>query len=160
MKIPYQHLGWYIPVTIVLIVCYLIGCIIPFAIYYHGFMSEILIGTSQSHAISFLIGLLGANVQNSILFSKEINLTADSSKPQILPTYFEFFGYALKNIWGGIAAVIFILAVQSGFVAAFAHSIEVMRPSAIVVVSFVVGLRAFTILKKISGFLDPNQGIK
>lgn len=155
-----QHTLWYLPVAIVLTLGYAIGGIAPVAIHYFGWLECILPTSFIPVLLSFLLGFLGANVQLSILFSREINTlmsTKDKSAKEalILPSCFEFFGYLLKQIWGGLAAVFFVLSVKLGFLAAVATSGAINLP-AIVVISFCAGLRAYSILVALAGLIPKK----
>jgi hypothetical protein len=59
----------------------------------------------------------------------------------------------LKQTWGGVAAVVFLLAVKQGYLAAFEQSKNPIEIEALVVISFVVGLNAYRILRQLSEIL-------
>ncbi len=147
---------WYWLVMLVLLVGYAISGIGPVAIYYFGFLGNELPEAFLPILYSFLIGMLGATVQLSIHFSRDVN--AVMSKAQsVLPTCFEFFGYVLKMLWGGIAAVFFVLSLKLGFFAAVSGSAEDLRMPAVVLISFCAGLRAYRILIALAGIVPTKS---
>lgn len=159
MALPFQSRHWYWPVILVLITGYVVGGIIPVAVYFFGWLQVDLPVAFRSILFSFLIGLLGANVQLSIYFAREVN-TVVVKPDAVLPSCFEFFGYLLKQVWGGIAAVFFVFSVQLGFIAAVAGANGTLRLPAVVVISFCAGLRAFQILKALAGIISTGAGEK
>lgn len=151
-----QHTLWYIPVAIVLVMGYLIGGVSPVAIYYFHWLEAIIPKSFIPILLSFLIGLLGSNVQLSIHLAKEMNVFfVEQKDKRTLPSCFEFFGYLLKQVWGGLAAVFFVLSVKLGFLAAVA-TVGEMQLSAIVIISFCSGLRAYQILKILAGIIPAK----
>jgi hypothetical protein len=149
---------WYWPVTLVLTIGYGIGGIVPVLMHYYGVPDERWLPEAFKPILcSFLLGLLGANVQLSIHFSRDINALSGANGGT-LPSCFEFFGYVLKQVWGGIAAVFFVLAVKLGFLAAVTGTVSEIRLPAIVVISFCAGLRAFKILQALAGIVPSSQG--
>lgn len=152
MEFPFQSKHWFWPVVLVLIFGYAVGGLVPVALHFYGFLQGQLPKDFQPLLLSFTIGLLGANVQLSIAFARDVN-TVMSTSTAPLPSCFEFFGYLLKQIWGGIAAVFFVLATKLGFIAAVATSDSTLRLPAVVVISFCAGLRAFQILKVLAGIV-------
>ena len=157
MTIPMQSKHWFWPVAIVLVVGYVVGGIAPVGLHYFEWCGSCLPEPFKTVLFSFLIGLLGANTQLSIHFARDVNAVM-SGKEATLPSCFEFFGYLLKQTWGGIAAVFFVFAVKLGFIAAVAGASGDLRLPAVVVISFCAGLRAFQILKGLSGIIStgPN----
>lgn len=149
----FQSKEHYLAVPVVLLIGFFVGIFFPVVIYYHQWWSETFVGTLKDYSISFFFGVLGATCQMSIGFAREINALVTNPSKAHLPTYYEGFGYLLKQLWGGIAAVIFVLAVKQGFLAAFEKNQGPMELEAIIVISFVVGLRAFKILTRIAGII-------
>jgi hypothetical protein len=150
MEFPFQSKHWFWPVMLVLIVGYAIGGILPVVLHFYGFLHDQIPEGFRPVLFSFMIGLLGANVQLSIAFARDVNAVMGNGAAS-LPSCFDCFGYLLKQIWGGIAAVFFVLATKLGFLAAVASSDSTLRLPAIVVISFCAGLRAFQILKMLAG---------
>lgn len=149
----FQSRKYYLQVPFVLILGFFIGIFMPVVIYYHQWWSDIFIGGFKTYSIAFFMGLLGGTCQMSIGFAREINkLVAEPSKV-VLPSYYEGFGYLLKQTWGGVAAVVFLLAVKQGYLAAFEQSENPIEIEALVVISFVVGLNAYRILRQLSEIL-------
>lgn len=153
MKSLYQGRGWYIAIILVLLSGYAVGIILPIGVYFHDWFKTFIPDQYKIYCVSFLIGLLGVTVQNSIYFAMDFNASI-LKHDHPLPTVFDSFGYILKYLWGGVAAVILILAIKTGFFAVFTESTKEMRPEAVVVLSFVAGLRALGILKKLAGLAD------
>ena len=148
----FHHRGWLALTTIVIFIGYLAGGLLPFLIIYNGYLSDYLPGNGKIYFCSFLIGLLGANVQNSIYFARECNDLVTNDNP-VIPTPLDSIGHLLKQFWGGVAAVFFVIAVKAGFFASFSADSPDMRNEAVMVISFVAGLRAFSILEKLSGII-------
>ncbi len=157
MTIRLQSKHWFWPVAIVLVIGYAVGGLAPVGMHYLGWFGASVPATFKTILFSFLIGLLGANTQLSIHFARDVNAVM-SGKEQTLPSCFEFFGYLLKQTWGGLAAVFFVFAVKLGFLAAVAGTDGDLRLPAVVVISFCAGLRAFQILKALAGIIStgPN----
>lgn len=153
----FQSRKHYLQVPFVLILGFVIGIFMPVVIYYHQWWSTIFIGGFKTYSIAFFMGLLGGTCQMSIGFAREINkLVAEPSKV-LLPSYYEGFGYLLKQTWGGIAAVVFVLAIKQGYLAAFDKTTESIELEALVVISFVAGLNAYRILNQLSQILKFNK---
>lgn len=151
MKI--QSNNYFIPIPIILVLTYYLTIKTGLQIHYHNCFGELLIGRARFYGISFLVGALATNIQLSILFAQEVNDLATKHDDFTPPTFYEPIGYILKIIWGGISAVIFVLAIKQGFLASFDNINGDLNMESNIVVSFVVGLRAFAILKKISGII-------
>ncbi|MEO0554474.1 MAG: hypothetical protein AAF149_14810 [Bacteroidota bacterium] len=149
----FQSRSNYFPIPVILLSTYFICIYFSLLIKYHGEFEGFLKGESRNYAIGFLIGSLGSCVQLSIQFAKEINTLCQSPEKVVLPSYYEFIGYIFKLIWGGITAVVFVLALRQGLLASV-ENVSGFDIKTTVVVSFVVGLKAFSILKRISGILD------
>jgi RsiW-degrading membrane proteinase PrsW (M82 family) len=94
MAIPMQSKHWFWPVSLVLLVGYVIGGIAPVGVHYFGWFGSSWPEGFKTVLFSFLIGLLGANTQLSIHFSRDVNAVM-SGKDNTLPSCFEFFGYML-----------------------------------------------------------------
>ncbi|NJN70722.1 MAG: hypothetical protein HC801_10885 [Nitrospira sp.] len=157
MTLRLQSNHWYWLVALVLAVGYLVGGLAPVGLLYFDLLSEWIPAAFKPILLSFLVGLLGANTQLSIHFARDVNAVMSGSQAT-LPSCFEFLGYALKQLWGGLAAVFFVLAVKLGFVAAMSGSGANLRLPAIVLISFCAGLRAFTILKGLAGIAKAGDG--
>lgn len=155
----FQSNSYSLPIPILLLAGYFVGIYYPLVIHYHDFLGDFLVGSSHEYSIAFFIGLLGATTQLSIGFAMDINKRTLKPDDYIMPSYYEPFGYLLKQIWGGITAVIFILATKQGFLAAFEMT-GAMEMEAVIVIAFVVGLRAFAILKYISKILKIDPAAK
>lgn len=153
MTFPYQGRIWYAAIILVLLLGYAIGAILPVGVYYHKWFQTFIPESLAIYCVSFFVGLLGVTVQTSIHFARDFNESILKDNHP-LPAVFEAFGYVLKYLWGGVAAVIFILAIKAGFFAAFSSHSEQMRVEVVVVLSFVAGLRALGILKKLAGLAN------
>ena len=151
-----QGKAWYWAAATVLIAGYAVGGIAPVAVYYFGWLAGVLPPSFIPVLLSFLLGLLGANVQLSIFFAKDVNDVISGKQGAVPPSCFDFFGYFLKQVWGGLAAVFFVESVRLGFLAAVSTSGEMTIP-AIVVISFTAGLRAYQILKVLAGIVPPKS---
>lgn len=147
----------YIPVGIVILVTYYYCFDYALGIHYRNYLPEILLGKSRYYAISFMMGVLGANVQMSIHLARECNMMVLQPENHFEPVLFEFFGYIMKAIWGGLAALIFILALQYGFLAILESSADPMKIESMIVICFVVGLNALNILKRLSEILKKSD---
>ncbi len=153
----FQSHNYYLQAPFVLLFGFFVGIFIPVVIQYHQWWSDIFIGSFKAYSISFFMGLLGGTCQMSIGFAREVNAMVSRPSEVILPSYYEGFGYLLKQLWGGVAAVIFILAVKQGYLAAFEQSDKAIELEALVVISFVSGLNAYRILRQLSGILKFNK---
>ncbi|WP_027065555.1 hypothetical protein [Maribacter sp. Hel_I_7] len=149
----FQSRNHYLQVPFALSLGFFLGIFMPIVIYYHQWWSTIFIGGFKTFSITFFMGLLGGTCQMSIGFAREINTLVTKPSEVVLPSYYEGFGYLLKQVWGGIAAVIFVLAVKQGYLAAFEQSDKPIELEALVVISFVAGLNAYRILKQLSQIL-------
>ncbi|WP_436516338.1 hypothetical protein [Ekhidna sp. To15] len=149
--IPFQDNRYYALVAITLTLGFITFIMIPIGIHYHNWWSDWLLGKSRFYSIGFFVGALAATIQNSIHFAKEINSLASKPDDHIKPSAYDFFGHLLKMTWGGIAAVMFALAVKTGFLASFESTNSEMNIESLLVVSFVVGLNAFGMLRRLAG---------
>ncbi|MFZ5635637.1 MAG: hypothetical protein ACOY82_03525 [Pseudomonadota bacterium] len=143
---------WYWPVMATLIAGYLLGGVLPVGIHYFGLLGGYIDDAFRPLLYSILIGALGANVSMSIHFAREQNDLL-AGKSTVLPSCFEWFGYLLKLVWGGIAAAFFVIAVKVGFLAAVGGTPQALQLPAVVVISFCAGLRAYEILRKLGGII-------
>ncbi len=150
MKFSFQSKHWYWAVAVTLALGYVLGGIFPVALLFYGSFATTIPDAFRPVLLYFLVGVLGSNVQLSIYFSRDVN-SVISGKNKVLPSCFEFFGYALKQLWGGIAAVFFVLAVKLGFITSVAGTEGDLRLPAAVFISFCAGLRGFKILEHLAG---------
>ncbi len=155
MAIQISGTHWYWPVMLVLTIGYVLGGAMPAGIHYFGLLDEYIPDNFKPILYSFLFGLLGATVQMSIYFAKDVNGVMSGKQPT-MPSCFEFFGYLLKMVWGGIAATFFILSVKLGFLAAVSAPGDGLRLPAIIVISFCAGLRAYQILQALAGIIPAR----
>ncbi len=147
--------NWYWLVIFTLLLGYALGAIVPTAIHFFGFLSREIPTGFRMVLMSFLLGLLGTTVQLSIHFASEYNSLV-KGELKVEPTYFEFVGYLLKQLWGGITAVIFIAAIKLGFIVTVSHQGGDIRPAAIFVISFAVGLCSYKTLKSIPDIIKTK----
>ena len=158
---PIQSKLWFAPVPLVLFVGYVLGGIGPIGIHYYSLLGQHIPEAFEPVLLSFLIGLLGANVQMSIFFAQDVNavMTGTSGHPD--PSCFDWVGYGLKLIWGGVAAVFFVQSFRIGSLAA----VPIANPadlhlSAIFLISFCAGLRAKSVLGFLAGRLPLSDSGK
>ena len=69
----FQSKDYFTPIPLVLLLGYFCGMYYPIVIHYHDWWSYFLVGSAKTYAISFLLGVLGATIQLSIGFAREIN---------------------------------------------------------------------------------------
>ena len=75
---------WYWLVILVLFVGYAVSGIGPVAIHYFGFLENELPEAFLPILFSFLIGMLGATVQLSIHFSRDVNAVMSKTQSVLL----------------------------------------------------------------------------
>jgi|LGVF01.1.fsa_nt_gb 4-amino-4-deoxy-L-arabinose transferase-like glycosyltransferase len=152
MKKRYCH---YLPITLIIVLGFLIGGYLSFAVHYLNAISFVENPQGRLMISLYGVGMLGATTYCAEFWSKDIDEVVYENE-SLLPHFFDFFGYLTLIMCGGITGVILFLLVKTGIgVSTTSEASNIaLTGEASVVFAYIGGLFHFRVKRHLKNIID------
>ncbi len=140
----------YIQIILSLISGYVLGIFFTFGVQYLDALPFLSNQKARFALVLAGMGMLGATIYCSKYWADDIQEAMEN--PQLLPHYFDFFGYITTIIGGGITGVVLYFFILISEIAITEN--PRIRLETALIISFSGGFSSFKVLEALKGFID------
>jgi hypothetical protein len=139
-----QNFWWYVPIVLVMLLGYGLGGGLVFGLYFLNWLPSLTEKIARLVLELFGMGMLGSTMYCTKYWAIDIDDVV--THPEFLPHKFDWFGYAVTIIGGGITGTVLYMAFSSGTLMALSNPTNVgIRTVSSFFISFCGGLFHFKV---------------
>jgi len=144
----------YVPIILCIFFGYIAGGYLSFGVKFLNVLPFITDETGRFTLILFGMGMLGATTYCFRFWGLDVEETV-YSREDLLPHFYDFFGYFGAIIGGGVSGIILCLIVKTGIIVSVSsENIPEMNFSVSIVISYCGGLLHFRVQNVLSKFIN------